>query len=104
MMDELKKGDKKKLVDYPDYQPEGRRPFPPTSEAGSTPVEKAPREPKKVEKKPYYETYDPDPKSTDPTKTTPGAPDIHEPGTVLPSDTDLSQWSPDVNMKNKYEK
>ena len=101
-MDEKK--DKKQLVDYPCYQPEGRVPFPPKTEADSTPVPAPAREKKKTEKKPYYETYDPDPKSTDPTKTTPGAPDIHDPHTVLAPDEDLSQWSPDINLKDRYEK
>ncbi|MDL2253551.1 hypothetical protein LJC49_05675, partial [Ruminococcaceae bacterium OttesenSCG-928-I18] len=99
-MDDKKKEGKKQLVDFPDYQPEGRLPFPPPDEAGATPVSGVPREQKKAEKKPYYETYDPDPKSTDPTKTTPGAPNIHDPHTVLPPDADLSQWSPDVDLKD----
>ncbi len=98
------KKDKKQLVDYPGYQPGVRTPFPPQKEGGEALNQRPAREEGKTDKKPFYETYDPDPRTTDPTKTTPGAPDIHDPHTVLSPDEDLSRWSPDPNLENRYEK
>lgn len=94
--------DQKKLVDYPDYEPEGRIPFPPAE--GEKPEKDAPHKEAEAKTPPYTETYDPDPKSTDPSKTMPGAPDIHDPGVRLSPDTDLSKLSPDVDLTDKYEK
>lgn len=94
--------DKKKMVDYPEYEPDGRIPFPP--EPGEKPEDRPPRQPEAAAKPPYHEAYDPDPRSTDPSQTMPGAPDIRDPATKLPPDTDLSKLSPDVNLDDKYEK
>ncbi|NLW79292.1 MAG: hypothetical protein GXY32_07785 [Ruminococcaceae bacterium] len=92
--------DKDKMVDFPEYDPNARVPWPPKpgseSPFGKKPVRK---EEEKPEKKPYYETYDPDPPTADPSQTKPGAPDIRDPDTRLPEGTDLGELSPDIEHK-----
>lgn len=92
--------DKKEMVDFPEYEPEGRISFPPGPD--EKPVKDKAR-PEEKRGKPYTETYDPDPKSADPSQTMPGAPDIRDPGTKLPPDEELHKLSPDVDLKGKYD-
>lgn len=91
--------DEKKMVDFPEYDPDRRVPFPPPDGAKTpfgTPNQRKPEE--KPAKKPYYESYDPDPPAPDPSQTGAG-PDIRDPDTKLPEDADLSRLSPDVDHK-----
>lgn len=90
-----------KLVDYPDYDPSGKVPWPPVGEPTIGPT--GGRKPETPEKKPYYESYVPDPATPDPSQTDPGAPDIRNPDTRLPDDADLSKLSPDVELKERGE-
>ncbi|MGD9559925.1 MAG: hypothetical protein AB7V55_04875 [Oscillospiraceae bacterium] len=92
--------DKDKMVDYPDYDPNQRVPFPPQPGATSpfgTPG--ARKEEEQEPQKPYYETYDPDPVTVDPSQTTLGAPDIRDPHLKLPEDADLDELSPNIDHK-----
>ncbi len=69
--------DKKKMVDYPDYTPGKRVPFPPGpgSPFGQSPPKKKP-EPEAAP--PFYERYDPDPTAPVPG---PAQPQADDPGT-----------------------
>lgn len=94
--------EKDKMVDFPAYDPEARVPFPPepaaekSSPFGKTPARKAPDSPKK---QPYYENYSPDPPAPDPSQTSPGMPDVRDPGTRLGAGgEDLAALSPDVDL------
>lgn len=91
--------EKNKMVDFPDYDPDKRVPFPPGgSPFGQTPPQKrTPEEPQ--QKKPFYEEYDPDPVTPDPSQTTPGAIDIRDPHAKPPSDDELGKYSPDIEHK-----
>lgn len=91
--------DDKKMVDYPEYDPNRRVPFPPPEGSQSpfgTPNKRKEEAPPK--KQPYHENYDPDPPSADPSQTGLGA-DIRDPDNKLPEGTDLSKLSPDVDLK-----
>lgn len=91
---------KDKMVDHPEYNPDERVSFPPKGKS-KTPFGKTPerKTEEKEAKQPYYETYNPDPPTADPSQTMPGAPDIRNPDTKLPEGTDLSKLSPDMDFK-----
>ena len=90
--------DKNKMVDFPDFNPDKRVPFPPGpgSPFGQSPPKKK-EEPEA--KTPFYENYNPDPAAPDPSQTTPGAADIRDPAAKLPNDDELEKYSPDVDLK-----
>ncbi|MDL2219005.1 hypothetical protein LJC04_01525 [Ruminococcaceae bacterium OttesenSCG-928-O06] len=91
---------KDKMVDFPEYDPDRRVPFPPPADAKSpfgTPNTR--KEAEAPKGPPYHQTYDPDPVTPDPSQTTPGAVDIRDPNARLPEDADLSKYSPDVELK-----
>lgn len=96
--------DKNKMVDFPDYNPDARVPFPPQP-GDETPFGKSkPRkEQEQGEKQPYYETYAPDPPTPDPSQTTPGAPDIRDPATKNLSEEQLKDLSPNIDLKERAE-
>ncbi len=121
--------DKNKMVDFPQYNPDERVPFPPpdpgavTQRAreacaaefdtqglntyavapddarGENALENAQKKPEEAKEKPFYERYDPDPSAPDPSQTRPGEPDIRDPETRLPEGFDLQSLSPDVDLK-----
>ena len=97
--------EKKQMVDFPHYDPDSHVPFPPSGGEASTaaPPKRDHSQPAHGKgATPYHQDYDPDPVTVDPSQTTPGAPDIRDPGTKLPPDTDLSKLSPNVDLKDKY--
>lgn len=91
---------KDKMVDSPGYDPDARVPFPPPA-GGSSPFgqPQARKQPPAPSKKPYYETYTPDPPAPDPSQTDPNAPDIRDVDARLPKDADLDALSPKVELK-----
>ena len=90
------KDKKDKMVDFPQYDPDRRVPFPPPPGSESPFGQARPKKdaPAPEAKRPYYEDYDPDPPSPDPSQTTPGAPDIRDIGTQVP-DGELPGLSPE---------
>ncbi len=97
--------EKKKMVDFPHYDPDSHVTFPPSEGAATCPP--APKRdhtqpPHETREKPYHQDYEPEFPTADPSQTTPGAPNIRDPHTKLPPDTDLSKLSPDVDLKDKY--
>lgn len=97
---DTKKPDKNKMVDYPDYDPDRRVPFPPEEDAktpfGTPNTRQDEPQPKGA---PYHQTYQSEWPTPDPSQTTPGAPNLRDPDTRLPEDTDLSKLSPDIDLK-----
>lgn len=94
---------KDKMVDFPEYDPHAKVPFPPgpKAQAPASPFGKTParREKQAPEKQPYYQNYTPDPPAPDPSQTVPGMPDVRDPATKLPEGADLGKLSPDVDLK-----
>lgn len=95
-----KKDDKKQLIDYPDYQPDKRVPFPP-SEEGEYVEGKLNRHTPREEKKDYYKNYDPDPQTPQPAATTPGAPNLHDPDTRLTGE-ETEKLSASADLDDNY--
>lgn len=93
--------DKKKMVDYPGYQPNAQVPFPPVG-APASPFGsgQGKRPQQKQDKTPYYENYIPDPPAPDPSQVLPGAPNIRDIDTKVPEDA-LAALSPDNDLSGK---
>lgn len=94
--------DKDKMVDYPEYNPNERVPFPP----GAGPTDELPDPPTpgqeaKKEKGDYYQEYSPKSETTDTYQTTPGAPNLADPATRL-SDEEAKKLNPDVDLDKNY--
>lgn len=99
-MDDKKKPDKKQLIDYPDYEPDKRVPFPP-GEKGEYVEGKLNRHTPRENDRDYYKDYDPDPRTNQPAHTTPGAPDPEDPATRLTAE-EAEALSPDVDLGDNY--
>lgn len=99
-MDDKKKTDKKQLIDYPDYEPDKRVPFPP-GEKGEYVEGKLNRHTPKENDRDYYKDYDPDPQTPQPVATTPGAPDLCDTDTRLAED-EAKALSPDLDLSKDY--
>lgn len=100
-MDE-KKDKKDSMVDYPEYNPNERVPFPPgAGTPGKLPdpsIQKAKPAGKDSD---YYTKYNPGSETPDPSKTTPGAPDLTSIHTRL-TDEEAKKLNPDVELDKKY--
>ena len=91
---------KDKMVDFPQYDPERKVPWPPPADAKAPYGEPSPvKEEAAPDKKPYHQDYPSETPTPDPSQTTPGAPNLRDPDTRLPDGEDLSKYSPDIDLK-----
>lgn len=96
--------DKEKMVDFDHYAPNLQRvPFPP-AEGDYEQAAQNPPPPNASLKSgevplPYTQTYTPDAPAPDPSQTTPGAPNIRDPQTPMPSNEEIDALNKSANLK-----